>query len=268
MSEKIAKALHQIMEKVSYVQKTGKNAFHGYRYAGEADLLEKLRPAMVEAGLMLIPSVKSVSHYDESGNVTVHMEYTLVHKDGDIWPEKIGAAGMGNDRAKNGAVGDKGIYKAITGANKYILFKLFQIETGNDPEVDSEHDKTSDKPVEKVYETPPLKANGLPEQGWRSDGSRTSFWLKKIGSWEELKQQLDQDVMDCHTLRQLEELKVFYRNKAREQRWNKQFLDALTQEFNSIEHSIMNQMEAEELAEIPLKDALKKSLLNHPVNAG
>jgi hypothetical protein len=30
MSAKIAQALHEVMSKVSYVQKSGKNAFHGY----------------------------------------------------------------------------------------------------------------------------------------------------------------------------------------------------------------------------------------------
>jgi len=133
MTAKIASALHEVMLKVSYVQKTGKNAFHGYKYAGEADLLEKLRPAMLEAGLILIPSIKGVSPIDEHGVTTVQMEYTLVHKDGDVWPSVICAAGQGGDRNKNG-VGDKGLYKAITGANKYLLFKLFQIETGDDPE--------------------------------------------------------------------------------------------------------------------------------------
>lgn len=139
MSEKIAKALHQVMSQVGYVQKTGKNTFHGYKYAGEADLLEKLRPAMLEAGLLLIPSIQDVSAVDEHGITTVRMEYTLAHKDGDIWPHKIGAAGAGGDKNKNG-VGDKGLYKAITGANKYLLFKLFQIETGDDPEHDSQND--------------------------------------------------------------------------------------------------------------------------------
>lgn len=135
MSAKIAKALHEVMSKVGYVQKTGKNAFHGYKYAGEGDLLEKLRPAMLDAGLILIPSVASVSPVDEHGNTTVRVEYTLLHKDGDVWPDKIGAAGCGGDKNKNG-VGDKGLYKALTGANKYLLFKLFQIETGDDPERD------------------------------------------------------------------------------------------------------------------------------------
>lgn len=144
MSAKIAQALHQVMSSVSYVQKTGKNSFHGYKYAGEADLLEKLRPAMLEAGLILLPSVRDVSPIDEHGVTTVRMEYTLVHKDGDIWPFPICAAGQGGDKNKNG-VGDKGLYKAITGANKYLLFKLFQIETGDDPETDSTHDTTPTK---------------------------------------------------------------------------------------------------------------------------
>jgi len=137
MSAKIATALHEVMSKVGYVQKTGKNQFHGYRYAGEADLLEKLRPAMVEAGLLLIPSAKSASAPDQHGNINVEIEYTLVHKDGDVWPEKIIALGCGNDMSpKTQRIGDKGLYKALTGANKYLLFKLFQIETGDDPEQD------------------------------------------------------------------------------------------------------------------------------------
>jgi hypothetical protein len=136
MTAKIAAALHAVMEEVSYVQKTGKNTFHNYKYAGEADLLEKLRPAMLKHGLLLLPSVRAVT-CDDHANYTVLMDYTLVHKDGDVWPVTIGAAGCGSDKSKTGTVGDKGVYKAITGANKYLLFKLFQIETGDDPEVTS-----------------------------------------------------------------------------------------------------------------------------------
>lgn len=143
MSDKIAKALMDVMRKVSYVQRTGKNSFHNYTYAGETDLLDKLRPAMMEAGLMLLPSVQHVSPIDDFGNTHVQVAYTLIHQDGDIWPEKLVAAGTGNDKAKNGTVGDKGVYKAITGANKYLLFKLFQIATGDEPEQASAHDETS-----------------------------------------------------------------------------------------------------------------------------
>lgn len=136
MSAKITAALHAVMSDVAYVQRNSRNDFHNYSYASEADLLDKLRPSMLKHGLILIPSVAEVTPVDAHGNTTVRMEYTLAHKDGDVWPHKIGAAGTGNDRAKNGNVGDKGTYKAITGANKYLLFKLFQIETGDDPEIE------------------------------------------------------------------------------------------------------------------------------------
>jgi hypothetical protein len=132
----IIKALNEIMKDVSYVQKSSENKFHGYKYASESSLLESLRPAMIAHGLVLIPSVSNVGSIDQFGNTTVTVEYTLSHVSGEIWPDKIIAVGCGNDRAKSGVVGDKGIYKAITGANKYLLFKLFQIETGDDPEKD------------------------------------------------------------------------------------------------------------------------------------
>lgn len=147
---KITKALHAVMLKVGYVQKGGENKFHGYKYAGEADLLRVLRPAMLEEGLLLIPSGAECSPVDEHGNTHVSIAYTLAHKDGDVWPEKIIAFGSGNDRNKNG-VGDKGTYKALTGANKYLLFKLFQIETGDDPEA-TDGEKAEDVGVTKIKE--------------------------------------------------------------------------------------------------------------------
>lgn len=132
----VLKALHAVMKKVGYVQKQGVNDFHKYKYASEADLLSALRPAMVEAGLLLLPSIRDLQKIDDHGNTTVVVEYTLAHISGEVWPEKIVIAGTGNDRSKTG-VGDKGVYKALTGANKYLLFKLFQIETGDDPENDT-----------------------------------------------------------------------------------------------------------------------------------
>jgi hypothetical protein len=136
MSAKISTAIWEVMGAVGYVQKTGRNDFHKYNYAGENDLLSKIRPAMLKAGLILIPSVETISEIDIHGNTHVRVAYTLAHKDGDVWPEKIIAAGSGNDKSSKGGVGDKGIYKAITGANKYLLFKLFQIATGDEPESD------------------------------------------------------------------------------------------------------------------------------------
>jgi len=137
----ILKALDSIWHEVSHAPKDGRNDFHGYDYTSELGFLKVLRPALLNAGLILIPSGTEYTPIDSNGNVFVTVSYTLAHKDGYIWPEKITAFGCGNDRAKNGNVGDKGIYKALTGANKYLLFKLFQIATGDDPEKNSSHDE-------------------------------------------------------------------------------------------------------------------------------
>lgn len=153
MMKNIITALHSVMADAGYVQKNSENKFHGYKYASEADLLETLRPAMIKHGLVLIPSVNNASAIDEHGNTLVSVEYTLAHISGEIWPDKITAVGCGNDRAKNGSVGDKGVYKAITGANKYLLFKLFQIETGDDPE----KDETAPPPAQDKAESGVVK---------------------------------------------------------------------------------------------------------------
>jgi len=136
----ILRAMNAVMAEVDYVQKKGENDFHGYKYATEADVLDRLRPAMVKHGLVLIPSIQQVSSVDGNGNTTISIHYTLAHISGAVWPTPVIAAGCGNDKNKNG-IGDKGLYKAITGANKYLLFKLFQIETGNSEPEDSEGDR-------------------------------------------------------------------------------------------------------------------------------
>jgi len=160
---KILAALHAVMGAVGYVQKKGRNDFQKYNYAGEGNLLEVLRPAMVENGLLLIPSHRDVQPIDANGITIACVEYTLAHKDGDVWPEKIVVYGAGGDKNSKG-VGDKGLYKALTGANKYLLFKLFQIETGDDPEKDSDHDKTgNDAQEEAPKERQLTKAQARPE---------------------------------------------------------------------------------------------------------
>ena len=151
----IATAINEVMKEVDYVQKTGTNDCHKYRYASEADVLESLRPAMVKHGLVLIPSVQQVSTIDAYGNTNVSINYTLIHTSGAVWPQPILAAGCGGDKNKNG-VGDKGVYKAITGANKYVLFKLFQIETGDAEPEDTRGDEDraapqTDEAARKFY---------------------------------------------------------------------------------------------------------------------
>lgn len=150
MSANIYKAINEVMKEVGYVQKTGKNEYQGYRYAGEADLLAAIRPAMVKVGLVLIPRMASCSGPDANGITTVVVDYRVAHVSGEHLDWTLTVAGQGGDKNSKG-VGDKGVYKALTGANKYALFKLFQIETGDDPESSEAPNEGGErpKPVEK-----------------------------------------------------------------------------------------------------------------------
>jgi hypothetical protein len=137
----IIKAIHEVKSKVEYVEKDGENNFHKYKYASEAALIEALRPAIQDAGLVIIPSGEELRPIDDHGNTHIIMSYTLAHISGDVWPDKLQAYGAGGDKSSKGTVGDKGTYKALTGCNKYFLRQLFQIETGTDPEKEGTKEK-------------------------------------------------------------------------------------------------------------------------------
>jgi hypothetical protein len=140
----ISKKIIAVMRDVGYVQKAGHNDFQNYKYATEADAIAALRPAMIKHGLCMIPSVESVEQ-DDWGNTNVLMHYRILDEEGNFLSFR--AAGSGNDKNSKG-VGDKGIYKALTGASKYALLKTFMMETGDDPEVPSQQEKES-KPEPK-----------------------------------------------------------------------------------------------------------------------
>lgn len=137
MSEKtLVKKLAQVMQQVKYIQKRGYNTFNNYKYATESDVAEKIREELAAQNVVMIPSVVSHStreHTNRKGNTeyisTVKMDFTFI--DGDSGEQFVfSMVGEGQD------AGDKGPYKAITGAQKYALMKAFMIPTGDDPEAD------------------------------------------------------------------------------------------------------------------------------------
>jgi hypothetical protein len=146
----ITKAIVKVMAGVSFVQKAGKNEFHGYKYATEGDALNALRPHLIANELVIISDVVEHTSPDEFGNTTVKVQYRILHSSG----EEIVChfVGCGNDRSSKGVIGDKGIYKALTGANKYFLLKTFQLETGDDPERDdkTQEDRTFEPQKQQV----------------------------------------------------------------------------------------------------------------------
>lgn len=142
-------ALQAAAMEVGYVQKKGRNDFQQYNYVTESDVVAQTREALLNNDIVMIPSVESVSH-DEWGNTNIIVTYT-VHHTASGQSLTFNMAGAGNDRNSKG-VGDKGIYKALTGCNKYALLKALQLATGDDPE------QEKDEPVRNAPQTAPKAA--------------------------------------------------------------------------------------------------------------
>lgn len=133
----LVRKLAEVMGQVGMVPKSGTNAFHGYKYATEADIVAAVRQGMAQRSLMLIPDVERTDWRegpaDKSGKAKRICSLTVrfVLEDGDSGETRefrVMGEGDGSD--------DKATYKAMTGAIKYALLKLFLIPTGDDPEKD------------------------------------------------------------------------------------------------------------------------------------
>lgn len=144
MSEKtLVKKLAKVMQEVKYIEKKGFNKFNNYKYATESDVAERVREVLAEQNVIMLPDVvehTTREHLNRKGHTeyiaTVKVKFTFI--DGDSGEElSIHSAGEGQD------AGDKAVYKAITGAQKYALMKAFMIPTGDDPEADSGTDESN-----------------------------------------------------------------------------------------------------------------------------
>ena len=146
MSElQLVKKLAKVMKEVQYIQKRGFNKFNNYNYATESDVQEKVREVLAEQNVIMLPDViehTTREHTNRKGYTeyiaTVKVKFTFI--DGDTGENlSIHSSGEGQD------AGDKAVYKAITGAQKYALMKAFIIPTGDDPEADNGVDERNNE---------------------------------------------------------------------------------------------------------------------------
>lgn len=131
---KLYKKIHAVMNEIGTISKKGYNSFHKYKYATEADYVEALRPLLKKHGLTVTPKIietpKVVSNEKGDYLTTILIEFKLTDIDTGESDCAI-VAGQGTDK------GDKGIYKALTGAKKYWASLTFMVDTGDDPERDT-----------------------------------------------------------------------------------------------------------------------------------
>lgn len=162
--QSLVKKMCEIGASLSFIEKRGKNTFHSYRYATEADLVSAIRLEMFKRNVFLTPSFVShnreqITRQTKEKTTTTGLTDIMVNwtwRDGDTGETlECLVAGCGEDS------GDKGTYKAFTGSEKYLLLKTFLIPTYDDAEQLTPADKKALQQriaAEKVAEMKASKA--------------------------------------------------------------------------------------------------------------
>jgi hypothetical protein len=126
------------MEELKPVEKAGWNDFHKYEYARMQDLSTALTPLMGKHGIVVFQNELSRDMFDDGRAMAVRYQFTIVHKSGEIWPERPVITGVSMCRTSNGKYDDKAFNKCHTSARKYFLISLFQIPTEDHDDADSD----------------------------------------------------------------------------------------------------------------------------------
>ena len=141
----IYQKLVEVRKGVLYLQK--ENQGHQFKYVSSSQTISALREKMDELGLLLVPSILEEHLHTKWANkeagATEHMtelvvEFTWINAEKP--EEKITCRwyGQGLD------TGEKGVGKALTYAEKYLLLKFFNIATDKD-DPDAFQGKQDDK---------------------------------------------------------------------------------------------------------------------------
>jgi hypothetical protein len=126
-----------VMKQVPYIQKRRpRDSGIKYTFLGEAELIAKVRPELVAAGIVVRPVrvEQLLAHKYRGGRegniwnrVRIKVTYRMTHVPSQT-SEEVEALGEGCDP------GDKASGKAMTTAYKYALRQWLQIETGDEPD--------------------------------------------------------------------------------------------------------------------------------------
>ena len=150
----LAKKLVAILSETNSIPKAGWNEFHKYAYHKEEDVSVALKKLFVSHGVFVSTSVVESTitpHTSAKGKPMLMAKVRLEHvfmciDSGET--HTVYSVGTGDDE------GDKGIYKALTGANKYFLMKNFMLSEHNDPENESSDSRSSiDEPMASTADT-------------------------------------------------------------------------------------------------------------------
>lgn len=199
MTENIYSALFKFQGLVRGVKRDSKNPHFKNNYASLEAVTDTIRPHMQECGLMWLQSPGKI--IDGSIEVKTIIAFPATKETIDFVMEM--------PMAKRDP---QGAGSALTYAMRYSLMAALGLPPTDD-DAETAIDRNHSRPEP---EAPAVKSSAA---------------LKRAHSWEELQNELQQDMVDVRTLVGLNQLKADYRKRAVEQGWTRTWLDALANEF-------------------------------------
>ncbi len=189
----LLKKISLAMGEVQRIPKSGWNDFHKYKYANEGDILDGIRPILSELGLALwtdiVEESRNVVDFYSKGNLRGKKTITKVAVKYTIFCADSGESLESTYKGEGEDEGDKGLYKAYTGATKYFLTKTFLISSGDmvapeepmDPEADTHlKDPNYNNQSQNKNNAPRNDKNGQNSGGNQNQG-------EELGKQEKLK---------------------------------------------------------------------------------
>lgn len=163
------------------IAKTGRNTKQEYDFVKSSDVASKIGDALHAVGVAVIPQYKVIGNVIQyvsragTAQFMTTIEATFVFMKAEDRanmtintpqaPDQVVVTtiGQGSD------TGDKGVYKAMTGAHKYGLLHALLIATGDDPETATQDDAMP------VNATPTTLVGGDPEAKVSNDQLKLLF---------------------------------------------------------------------------------------------
>lgn len=201
----ISAALFKFQGKVEGVHKSSNNSHFRARYANLETVVDTARPALQGAGIVFTQSAGKIV------DGAIEMTTMLIHAESGEWMRSTMEIPLGK-RDPQGAG------SAQTYAQRYSLMAILGLPPTDD-DAETAIDRDGNRPT--------------PDEA----PAKSSAQLKREGSWEVVSGELENDLLDCHSLIALEKLKDTYRSKVNG--WTPAWKNALKDLFLAHEEKLM-----------------------------
>lgn len=137
----IYKAMVGVMRDIGPIGKNQRNEAQKYMFRGIDDLYNAIQPAMVNNGVIHIPTVLSSEHFEERRTNNYNKETVYTHAIVSVKHTFFAEDGSSVEAITTGEAmdtSDKAFNKAQTASYKYALFHIFNIPTEEEQKNDAD----------------------------------------------------------------------------------------------------------------------------------